>query len=501
MCRVYNTFSGENMKNINQIPINQLVSIVGQITKKVETKGPTIFMINDGTQIVTAKLFNRKVPLAEGDYVTVSGNVTVYNGDKEIQISSIVKSDTAKGKMEQAIKDMASPKRTEFKTKAEYLDKLKDEFIKAATIIRAAVFSNRPILIRHHSDVDGFSGGLQIERAIQLIATDPKYRLRRSVMRAPFYEMEDIFRDIGMAEQDKERWNEQPPLVVILDNGSSTQDVDAIKLAKMHGMDFVVVDHHVFGESDQITPLVKAHINQLRVGDYETCTGFLAFELARMISENYEEFHDIPAFAGISDRVEDEVREFHLQNSKANRELLQDYEQVLTWALGIMPYMDNTAFLQKVFWATPEYMQALVNQFKPQLDEKKRIAVDVLNLAKDEQKVGDVDVTFVPVSVLPRRSYPKAGMATGLLFDKMQETNPKSMVIGVMDDGFILRIRPETGTDVHKLIKYLDSKLPYQVLGGGHAVAGSVRLSKGIQTEEELNEIKQLILEHIKEEN
>ncbi|MFQ5620697.1 MAG: OB-fold nucleic acid binding domain-containing protein [Candidatus Nanoarchaeia archaeon] len=477
--------------------INSPVSVVGQVTKRIETAGPIIFQINDGQSIITAKLFKGNADhIQQGDFVTVAGTVSIYQGEKEISISSIVKSDTAKGAMEKKITGLAAPATEKLAAKSEYLQKLLPEMQKAAGLIRKAVFSGRPILVRHHSDVDGFSGGLQIEKAIQQIAPD-KYRLRRSTMRAPFYEMDDILRDISMSEADISRWREEPPLVVILDNGSSTQDVDALFLGREHGMDFIVIDHHVFGERDAITPITLAHVNQLRVGEYETCTGFLAFEIARMISADYEEFHDIPAMAGISDRVDDDVQEFHLSKSKANKDLLTKFEKVLTWLLGQQPYMDNTAFLQKLFWSTQEYKQKLVNQYYPQLEEKSKTALEVLNLSKEAHDVNGVNVVFVPLSVLPRRSYPKAGMASGLLFDKEKESNKATLVIGLMDDGFVIRAAPETKVDVHSIIKYLDDKLPYPVYGGGHKVAGSAKLAKAITSEEELKKVKQLVMDHV----
>ena len=251
--------------------INSTVSIVGQVVKKIDTAGPTIFIVNDGQQVIPCKLFKGKADhIEQGDYVTVAGMVSTYQGQKEISISSIIKSEDAKSVMEKKITGLAAPATDKLCAQADYLQKLLPEMQKAAGLIRKAVFANRPILVRHHSDIDGFSGGLQIERAIQQIAPDPKYRLRRSTMRAPFYEMIDILRDISMAETDSSKWGEEPPLVIILDNGSSTQDVDALFLGREHGMEFIVIDHHVFGERDAITPITLAHVNQLRVGEYET---------------------------------------------------------------------------------------------------------------------------------------------------------------------------------------------------------------------------------------
>ena len=46
------------------------------------------------------------------------------------------------------------------------LDKLKPKINQAVSYIQQAIESKRPIIIRHHGDVDGYCAGIALERAI-----------------------------------------------------------------------------------------------------------------------------------------------------------------------------------------------------------------------------------------------------------------------------------------------------------------------------------------------
>ena len=56
-------------------------------------------------------------------------------------------------------RERASVKPIDFLVNDPILDKLKERFVQAATQIRLAIIRNRPIIIRHHNDTDGYSSG------------------------------------------------------------------------------------------------------------------------------------------------------------------------------------------------------------------------------------------------------------------------------------------------------------------------------------------------------
>ena len=59
------------------------------------------------------------------------------------------------------------------------------------------------------------------------------YYFKRSPSKAPFYELEDVVKDLSFALEDKERHGQKLPLIVLLDNGSTEEDIVALMQAKI----------------------------------------------------------------------------------------------------------------------------------------------------------------------------------------------------------------------------------------------------------------------------
>ena len=67
---------------------------------------------------------------------------------------------------------------------------------------------------------------------------------RRAPSKAPFYELEDVTKDLTYALEDQTRHGQKMPLIVLMDNGSTEEDVPAMRQAQVYGMEMLVVDHH-----------------------------------------------------------------------------------------------------------------------------------------------------------------------------------------------------------------------------------------------------------------
>ena len=83
--------------------------------------------------------------------------------------------------------------------------------MRVAKELKKAVYESRPIIIRHHWDADGVCGGVALEKAlidlIERVHADSEakyYLVRRKVSRAPFYELEDLVRDLDESLEDME---------------------------------------------------------------------------------------------------------------------------------------------------------------------------------------------------------------------------------------------------------------------------------------------------------
>ena len=259
------------------------LELSGVIDRIVQTGGPTVFYLSDGTGSLALKGFEAPgarahAHIVEGDAVIAVITVEEYNHELEGEITTIKKlageeKENAIKKIEEVTRKRAAIEPPEFLVKNKILDKLKPSFLKAATEIRLAIFQNRPIIVRHHNDADGYSSGFALERAIiPLISKQhgggksPWEFYTRSPVAAPMYEIDDSIRDTAMSLSDVAKFSNKMPLVIIADTGSGPEDLLGIKQGRIHGIDFIVVDHHVF-DKDVISAETLVNINPFLVGE------------------------------------------------------------------------------------------------------------------------------------------------------------------------------------------------------------------------------------------
>src|SRR5690606_2435135 len=192
-------------------------------------------------------------------------------------------------RIDRALESRAEPPDIPFLVASDVLEKLRPEMRKVAKVIRQAVFSSQPILLRHHADADGICSGVAIEQAVVSLIResggdfDADYFLfKRAPSKAPFYEIEDITRDLDFATKDHARYGQKLPLVLLTDNGSTEEDLPSLKMAQIYEIPIVVVDHH---HPDEIVDqYLVGHVNPYHVGgEYGITAGMLGTEVARLI--------------------------------------------------------------------------------------------------------------------------------------------------------------------------------------------------------------------------
>ncbi len=96
--------------------------------------------------------------------------------------------------------------------------------------------------------------------------------------------MEDVTRDLNFALEDQARHGQKLPLLLMLDNGSTEEDVPAYANLAHYDIPILVVDHH-HPDPEAVDPYIDGHVNPyLYDEDYRITTGMMCVELARMIS-------------------------------------------------------------------------------------------------------------------------------------------------------------------------------------------------------------------------
>ena len=130
---------------IEKIDLNsKRVSITGKINRIVQTGGPTVFIVSDGTGSFALKGFigpgERAYPeINEEDVVKATINVGEYQGEIEGEIVKIHKVSENENKIfldriKKIEYDRAKVEPPEFMVKSPILDKLKERFVDAATL-------------------------------------------------------------------------------------------------------------------------------------------------------------------------------------------------------------------------------------------------------------------------------------------------------------------------------------------------------------------------------
>ncbi|MDD1679554.1 MAG: OB-fold nucleic acid binding domain-containing protein, partial [Methanomicrobiales archaeon] len=309
--------------------IGRTVRIEGVVAQIKQTSGPTIFTIADGSGVGNAAAFVeagvRAYPEVQlGDTVTIIGEVMTRNSQLQVEVSSIAvltgdEQERVKVAFEQIIESRAEPQDLPFLVQSEILEKLRPEIRKVAKLIRRAIFEAQPIVIRHHADADGICAAVAIELAVSSLIResggdfDAEYfMVKRSPSKAPFYEIEDITRDLDFALKDNVRYGQKLPLILLMDNGSTLEDEPSMRMAQVYRIPMLVVDHH--HPDREIDQYLLAHVNPYHVGgDFGITSGMLGTEIARLVNPSTEgQILHFPAVSAVGDRSEARERGLYL---------------------------------------------------------------------------------------------------------------------------------------------------------------------------------------------
>jgi RecJ-like exonuclease len=477
--------------------------VLGVVEKVIQTGGPTVFALVDGTGNLSLKGFvspgERAYPeINEGDFIEAWVRIDEFQGEMEGNILKVKKKvgeevEAMKKHIEHQQRERAKVVNTDFMLQNDILEKLRVPIVKAAEEIRLAIIQSRPIVVRHHNDTDGYCSGFALERAIipliQKQHSAPKAAweyFKRAPSMAPYYELEDSIKDTTMSLRDVAKFSAKMPLIIVADNGSGAQDLMAIQQAKIHGADVIVIDHHDIGEEDVISAEVLANINPHLVGEEGSrmSAGMLCAEVARFINEDVENLIQVPALAGYADRIElanPELMDEYMELAKGegyNKELLKDISLVIEYVSTKVRFMEAREYIGVLFGEPREQQKKLVDLMAPHIREldRKGLAIGKASAEKEEMN----GVTFQTISIdkaFPGFGFfPKPGRSVGLLHDSLKSEGVEALVTaGIMNTAITFRATDEANFSIHKLIGILNERLPNAfVEGGGHKNAGSI---------------------------
>lgn len=486
--------------------VGRTVAIEGEVAQIKQTSGPTIFTIVDesGSQNVAAfvEAGVRAFPEVElNNIVRVVGEVMLRNNQLQIEADVITRLEDneeiiVRDRIEKALDARAEPEILKPLVASEVMDRLMPEMRKVAKIIRKAVFTAQPIILRHHADADGICSAVAIEQAVVSLIResggdfDADYFLfKRAPSKAPFYEIEDITRDLDFSLKDHVRYGQKMPLVVLTDNGSTEEDEPSYKIASVYDLPFVVIDHH--HPDATIDKYLVGHVNPYHVGgDFGITAGMLGTEVARLINPKVEPLiRHLPAIAGVGDRSEAPERALYLalvrdqysEDDCKDIALALDYEQ---------------------FWL--------------RFNDGREIIKDILNIAGNAERHGklvdllveganqmiedqmNASMPHVAYRTLPngaklfsldveihahKFTFPPPGKTSGEVHDRLckQHAGEPVVTLGYGPDFAVLRSRGVL-MNIPRMVRELHNELPGGgISGGGHLVVGSIKFVEGMR--------------------
>lgn len=501
------TLTGTNRLEAN---VGDQIHLEGEVVQVKQTGGPTIFHISDEYGVVPCAAFEeagvRAYPSIEvGDVVRVTGSPERHEGTVQIEVDGLSKLDgeieaEARERLEAALEERAQPHHVEPLIDWPAFEKLRPNLEEVATRLRRAVLEGRPIRVRHHADGDGMCAAVPVqialERFIAKVHEDddaPQHLVKRLPAKAPFYEMEDATRDLNFALEDREKHGQQLPLLLMLDNGSTAEDVPAYETLAHYDIPIVAIDHH-HPDPDAVGGLLDAHVNPyLHDEDYRITTGMLCVELARMIfPELTDELRHIPAVAGLSDRSKADAMDDYL--TLANEEgydedRLQDLSEALDYAAFWLRYNSGDQLITDLLQIDcddearhRELVEFFADRARDEVDEQLEAAIPHL---EHEDLANGAHLYRIDVENYAHRfTYPAPGKTTGEIHDrKIEETGDPVITVGYGPDFAVLR-SDGVRLDIPVMVSELEEEVPGGgVSGGGHLVVGSIKFVKGKREE------------------
>ncbi len=495
----------------------QNLRLVGEVIQIQQTSGPTIFTVSDETGITWAAAFDepgvRVYPnINIGNIVEVMGEVSLHSGKIQIESELIERlhgseATEARRLIDEALDQRAEPENDKLIQESPILLKLQPRLRAAAKAIRRAVLDGRSILVRHHADADGICAGVAVEKAVLPLlheinpANDAEWHyFKRSPSKAPFYEIEDVVKDLSYALEDLERHGQKLPLIVLLDNGSTEEDLLALLKVKIYDLEVVVVDHHYPGEVIDgrvvVDDYVDIHVNPyLEGGDSQVTAGALAVELAQMINpEVTDRLLHLPGIAAVGDHARSPEADWYIALAKEKGYDRDDLEKIATaidFEAFYLRFMNGRGIMDTILGlGNREKHTKLVDALYEESQRRVewQLAAAMPNLKTQDFPNGILFNVLDVEKYAHKFTFPAPGKTCGFVHDRMVQKHGEETPIITLaygpDFGVIRAtdaVNDIFGFNLNTIIMELVEEIPEAGIdGGGHECAGSLKFVEGL---------------------
>jgi len=467
------------------------VRLEGEVVGIRQTSGPTVFELQDETGTVDCAAFVeagvRAYPeVVEDDYVRLSGEVRERRGElqvetEELDVLEAEEREEVEQRLADALDDEARPDTAEPLADDTAVAALSDDLVEAATQIRKAVLTDRPVIVRHANTADGYLAGSALERAALPLVTeqhrraDAKYHyFDRRPIEGGVYDMDDATKDTTTMLDNRERHEEKLPLFVFVAAGGTRESLDGFDLLNVYGAPSVVIDD--IDVDGAVVDTVDAVVSPSADSVSETTSTALAANVAAHVNEDVrDDLQHLPAVsfwenipepylaaageAGYDETAVSELREAvaleaHYQSYEDKRELITDL----------------------VFGDDEEDVGGLAGHIAEQFREKVDEEVSTARANLDHRTVGDVDIAVLDTDAFTHQyEFPPES----LLLDELHRDvrDESDAVLGISTD--TMYVRANGDLDLHELVSEVSERVPEGGVATRSVREGTIRYLAG----------------------
>jgi RecJ-like exonuclease len=287
---------------------------------------------------------------------------------------------------------------------------------------------------------------------------------------------------------------------VLLDNGSTEEDLLALLKVKIYDLEVVVVDHHYPGELIDgkvvVDDYVDVHVNPyLEGGDSQVTAGALAVELAQMINpEVKDRLLHLPGIAAVGDHASSPEAQWYINLAKEKGYDADDLEKIATaidFEAFFLRFMNGRGIMDTILGlGNREKHIKLVDALYAESERRVQwqLAAAMPNLKTQEFPNGIIFNVLDVEKYAHKFTYPAPGKTCGFVHDQVVQKHGEQTPIITLaygpDFGVIRAtdaVNEIFGFNLNTIVSQLMEEIPEAGIdGGGHECAGSLKFVEGL---------------------
>jgi RecJ-like exonuclease len=471
--------------------VGETVRLEAEIVGIRQTSGPTVFELHDATGTVDCAAFVeagvRAYPdVEEGEYARLDGEVRRRRGELQVETEALdVLNDEEREAVEQrlddALDDEARPDAVEPLAEDDTIDELADELVEAATEIRKAVLTERPVIVRHANTADGYLAGSALERATLPLVTDQHRRedaqyhyFDRRPLEGGVYDMDDATKDTSNMLDNRDRHDEALPLFVFVAAGGTRESLDGFDLLNVYGAPTVVVDD--VAVDGAVTDAVDAVVSPAHADAGTTTATMLAANVSAHVNESVrDDLHHLPAVSVWADTPE--AYADLASDAGYDEGAVRELREAVALEAHYQSYEDKRELITDLVFGDSETdVGGLAGHVAEQFQTKVESEVATAEANLDHRTAEATDVAVLDTDAFSHQyEFPPET----LLLDELHRAvrDEADAVVGVSTD--TLYVRADADVDLHALAADVAEAVPEGGVTTRSVREGSIRFLAG----------------------